>query len=207
MNLQPDLAKLPMLQRCVDLSQQSALSIGQIREAVVQGGFCTKHLSQLAQPDPTKPYGRRVLLQNDVLESMLATWTRGVQCAPHDHGGSIGCVRVLSGVSRHRLYKVVDGALELVREELVPAGEVIAAGPDLIHSMGDGGAEEPLVTLHLYTDPIDHMVVYDLENDETLVVDGGCGAWVPHDEPGLILQRHGGVREWKELGLRERQSA
>jgi len=207
MDLQPDLATLPMLRRCQDLSRQPALTIGQIRQAVDQGGFCDKHLSQLVQPDPSKPYGRRVLLQNDVLESMLATWTRGVQCAPHDHGGSIGCVRVLSGVSRHRMYRVVDGALELVKEELVPAGEVIAAGPELIHSMGDGGAEEPLVTLHLYTDPIDHMVVYDLENQRTLVVDGGCGAWVPSDEPALIREDHDGIRTYSSLGVREQPPA
>ena len=207
MELRSELASLPMLRRCIELSQQPTLTVGQIRAAVDRGGFCARHLAELVRPDPDKPYGRRVLLQTSVLESMLATWTRGVQCAPHDHGGSIGCVRVLRGVSLHRMYRVIDGALTLVKEERVSAGEVIAAGPDLIHSMGDGGAEESLVTLHLYTDPIDHMVVYDLEADRTLVVDGSCGAWVPHDRPELIRQTHDGVLSYAALGVREARSA
>jgi len=206
-DLTPDLAKLPMLERCIDLSLRPTLSIGQIRKAVDQGGFCAKHLAELVRPDPTHPYGRRVLIETGVLESMIASWTRGVHCAPHDHGGSRGCVRVIRGAARHRVYKVVDGELTVIREERVEAGAVMPVGPDIIHSMGDDGDEEALVTLHLYTDPIDHMIVYDLETNRTLVVDGGCGAWVPHDAPELIRETHEGIQRYQSLGVREKQSA
>lgn len=144
-------------------------------------------------PDATKPYGRDVLFETEHLEAMVATWTRGVWCAPHDHGGSVGGVRVLRGAARHRIHRLRGGTLELVREERVAAGAVLSCGADLVHAMADGGADESLMTLHLYAGPIDHMVVYDLQRHRTLVVDGGCGAWVPDDEsmirsvtPGLV---------------------
>lgn len=207
MDLRPELTRLPMLQRCLTLSRQPSVDIGQIREAIGQGGFCPTHLDELMQPDPSHPYGRRVLIQSEVLESMLATWTPGAHCAPHDHGGSRGVVRVLRGVADHRIYKVVDGELVTVLTERVTAGNSLTAGPDLIHSMGDGGGEQPLVTLHLYTDPIDHMVVYDVERERTLVVDGGCGAWLPYDEPHLLRRQTEGFRTWSELGLRQPVSA
>ena len=152
-------------------------------------------LTTLAKTDPTKPYGRRVLLETDALEMMVACWTPGTPCAPHDHGGSLGAVRVLQGRARHRIWRCVDGELRVVREELVSPGEVMSCGSDLIHSMGDDGATEPLITLHMYTDSIDHMVVYDLDSNETLVVEGSCGAWVPRDTPGMIRQSYPGIRE------------
>ena len=43
-------------------------------------------IDALVRTDPTKPYGRRVLLDTPHVESMVARWTRGVECAPHDHG-------------------------------------------------------------------------------------------------------------------------
>jgi cysteine dioxygenase len=192
----------PLLRRCQALSDEPTLSVRQIAEVLEASQLCDETLARLRQPDPSRPYGRRVLIQSEVLESMLATWTPGDHCAPHDHGGSSGGVLVVRGTALHRRYRVADGRLEQVLEERLPQGSVITCGPNILHSMGDGGGEDSLVTLHLYTDPIDHMVVYDLENQRTLVVDGGCGAWTPYDQPELIRTRAEGIRTWSELGLR-----
>ena len=151
-------------------------------------------LKPLAIEDASKPYGRRVLLETEALEIMVARWTPGKPCAPHDHGGSLGVVRVLQGRSKHRIWRCVDGQLQLVHEEVVMSGEVMSCGSDLIHSMGDDGGSEPLITLHMYTKSIDHMVVYDLDRRETLIVEGSCGAWVPHDAPHMIRRRYAGIR-------------
>lgn len=152
-----------------------------------------RQLARVRRADPDKPYGRNVLLETDHVEGMVATWTPGVWCAPHDHGGSVGGVRVLQGAAEHRVFRVRDGELELVRQERVQAGDVMRCGSTLVHAMCDGGEDEPLMTLHMYAGPIDHMVVYDVENQRTLVVDGGCGAWVP-SEPRLIRSTHDGLR-------------
>ena len=138
------------------------------------------------RPDASRPYGRNVFLNTEVAEGMLATWTRRHPCAPHDHGGSFGVVRVLQGEAIHRVWEVSNGELRLTFEERRGAGQILVCGRDIVHSMADGGAAEPLVTLHLYVDPIQHMVVYDVAARRTFVVDGGCGAWVPLDDPSLI---------------------
>lgn len=147
-------------------------------------------LDALSHPDPAHPYGRRVLMAEPRLEVMVATWTPGVSCAPHDHGGSVGGVKVLRGRSRHRIYAVEDGALVLRREHTAETGEILAFGENLIHSMTSIDPDVPLMTLHFYTDAIEMMVVYT--EDETLAVDGGCGAWVPEDA-AMVLHRLSGV--------------
>ena len=174
------------LDRCARLDRQPRLAevAGWLSGASGEGFLET--------PDLSRPYGRNVVLDTAHVEGMVATWTRGVWCAPHDHGGSIGGVRVLRGTAKHRIFQLRGGRLDLVREERVRAGQVLTCGPDLVHAMADGGAEDSLMTLHLYAGPIDHMVVYDVEGDRTLVVDGGCGAWVP-DDPSQIRAIHPGL--------------
>ncbi len=152
-------------------------------------------LCELAVENPKHPYGRRVLVNNPDVEVMVARWTRDIPCAPHDHGGSVGAVRVLQGRSRHRIWSVTDDGLVMTREEIAEAGAVLLCEADVVHSMGDDGGEAPLITLHMYTKGIDHMVVYDTHAEETLVVDGSCGAWVPDDEPHKIRQKVAGFHK------------
>lgn len=149
--------------------------------------------------DARHPYGRRVVLETPFVESMVATWNPAFPCAPHDHGGSIGGVKVLQGVARHRLWRIREGKLQLALEELRGVGDVLTCGPDLVHSMGCAGAGEPLMTLHLYSGPIGHMVVYDRATQSTYVVDGGCGAWVPLDQPELIVAHYEGILSVAEV--------
>ena len=180
-----------LFERCPELLAETAPPLTAILSALREVRPCELELAASLRPDPGRPYGRRVFLGTPAVEGMLATWTPGASCAPHDHGGSSGGVRVLRGVATHRIYRVIDGALRLITEERAAAGDVLAFGAGLIHSMGDGGGDASLVTLHLYAGPIPHMVVYDLTRGETLKVDGGCGAWVP-DDPAQILGRWAG---------------
>jgi len=174
-------------------SESGDLELAVLTRFLNGNGLDIQGLLSVAKTDPSKPYGRRVLFQNDDLEVMIASWTRGVPCAPHDHGGSSGAVRVLQGRSRHLVWALVDGVLQVVNEEVVTAGGVMVCGADMVHSMGDDGATEPLVTLHMYTKSVDHMVVYDLDALETLVVDGSCGAWIPRDQPDKVRVRVQGL--------------
>lgn len=176
----------PVLRAATQVARDGPEGQRALERVLSEAQISRDSVASLARPDPDRPYGRRVLLANDQVEAMLATWTRGVPCAPHDHGGSVGGVRVLQGAALHRVWRVRDGQLQLVMEERVEAGHVLSCGADLVHSMVDAGHEDPLVTLHLYAGPIRYMVVYDLEGAQTLIVDGGCGAWLPWGEPHLI---------------------
>jgi len=187
----------PMLDRCREASASGTLGLQDLVSLQRAAEIATVTLDALREPDPAHPYGRKVLLGGDGIEVMVATWTRGVPCVPHDHGGALGAVKILQGRARHRIWKVEDGALRLVREHVAEAGELLACGADLIHSMGDDGADAPLMTLHMYTPTIDFMVVYDQHAERTLVVDGDCGAWLP--PPERIRDARGGILRRAEL--------
>lgn len=180
-----------IVDRCSELAARGAPTAVALAAVLREADFSGVDLP--LKVDLSRPYGRRVFLNTDAVEGMLATWTPLTWCAPHDHGGSVGGVRVVRGAARHRVFRVRAGSLELVREERIEAGGVISCGPDLVHAMRDDGEEESLVTLHLYSGPIPWMVVYDTEGDATWQVEGGCGAWIPHDQPELVRQRRDGI--------------
>lgn len=175
-----------MIERCRQAAEGSPPTIDELVALLREGDVDEATLRALRLPDPHHPYGRRVLFATDTMEAMLATWNREWPCAPHDHGGSEGAVRVVRGRCLHQLWRTEGGRLVLEHEELRVAGDVIVAEADLVHSMGDAGGEEALITLHAYVGPIEHMVVWDVPGRRTLVVDGGCGAWIPHDDPPLV---------------------
>ena len=161
--------------------------------------------TKLYAPDLKKPYGRNVVFAENELEAMVATWTPGLFCAPHDHGGSAGAVRILQGRARHTLWRVHGEQLVKIHEHDAVQGDTLCCEPNLIHSLGDAGAEDgsdgALKTLHMYTASIEHMVVYDLPHQRTLIVNGSCGAWVPHDEPAMIIGEIRGIHAPKSEAL------
>lgn len=180
-----------LIERCRALARVAAPTLEDLIGALRAGD--AGPALDLAQADPRHPYGRRVFLESPTVEGMIARWTRAFPCAPHDHGGSVGAVRVLSGEVVHRMWQLREGRLELAEEERRGTGEILQCGRRLVHSMMDGGGEESLVTLHLYTNPIDHMVVYDVATRRTHVVQGKCGAWIPTDQPALIRRSLPGI--------------
>lgn len=192
-------SRADLLARCHELAATPGLRLGHLRELAATVTLAPALLTELQQLDPTRPYGRHVVYADETLEVMVATWTRGKPCAPHDHGGSYGAVRVLRGAAQHHVWRVSDGELERIFDETATAGTVLACGPDLVHSMGDAEDDTPLMTLHLYTDSIDHMVVYDTQAGDTCIVDGSCGAWIPEPESGMLRLRTPGILSRAEL--------
>lgn len=146
-------------------------------------------IAKYSLADPKHPYGRRVLLNDPRLEVMLATWTRDLPCIPHEHGGSKSAIRVLKGQSHHRLFQIKDQLLVEVFSEKRAENDILTCAPKQVHSMGDDGLENSLITLHAYSGSIPDMVVYDKKN--TLVVKGTCGAWIPEDEQDIVLKKSG----------------
>lgn len=163
-----------------------------------RAALCPASRAALRHPDPAKPYGRRVLFAAPHVECMVATWTPGRRCAVHDHGGASGVIRVLEGAGENISYQI-DGRLRIVAEQQTAEGEVLTVGARALHNMGcrAGPGQPSLLTLHLYTPTIPHMIVYD--TDETLIVAGECGAWVPTEQPELVRARRPG--HWSREAL------
>lgn len=184
-----------LLQRCRAL--EGKVSLESVQALLADGDISNAELAANAVFDARHPYGRAVFLRQPHIEGMLATWNRAWPCAPHDHGGSVGVVRVLRGRAQHRVFALVNGRLEVTKEERLERGDLLVVTSSLIHSMVDDGADEPLVTLHLYVDPIDGMLVYDMATRRTFCVIGDCGAWVPTDAPRLVQATYAGFQGFR----------
>ena len=144
----------------------------------------SSEIEALMSPDSMHPYGRKVLFNHPRLEVMVATWTRGISCAPHDHHESRSAIRILQGRSHHRMFQCREGELVETLSERKEANTILLCPPRQIHAMGDDGADNVLVTLHAYAGSIDNMVVYS--ETETLIVSGSCGAWIPEAEDNIL---------------------
>ena len=149
--------------------------------------FFKDQLSVLVE-DPQHPYSRTILLNHSNLEMMLARWTPNYPCAPHDHGDSYSAILVLEGCSEHKSYLIQDGELICKDTEYKTRGEIITCPPYQIHSMR---AKPDLITLHLYTTSIDDMLVFDMEQKKTFLVDGGSGAWLPDTDTEIVASAAG----------------
>jgi predicted metal-dependent enzyme (double-stranded beta helix superfamily) len=131
-----------------------------------------------ALPAPVgQPYSRHALHCSDSLEIMVARWSPGAACAPHDHGGCAGFVVVLSGSLTETDYTWRGGDLVAAEGVARESGSIRGFGPHVIHAMraDSSGA----VTLHVYSPQPQRMFVYDLERREVLDLVGDFGAWLP----------------------------
>ncbi|MCA9491331.1 MAG: hypothetical protein KC621_15475 [Myxococcales bacterium] len=137
-----------------------------------------------APPPPTDhPYARRVLQAGPDLERMVASWRPGGATPPHDHGESLGLVRIVAGRAVHRIWGVRDGVLRELSRTEHGAGEVLVVRPGVLHGLADAGG---LVTLHHYAGPIDEMWVLDPDRPYTARLRGGAGAWLPADAEDVL---------------------
>ncbi len=134
------------------------------------------------------PYGRRPLARTEDVEVLVMNWAVGRVCAPHDHGGSFGVIRVAAGVADHHLYTLDqrDRPTRYLRRQEVAGSQYVAAR-GMIHAMGNA-ADAPLLTVHAYAPPITGMVVYDLARCAACVVSDDCGAWWPAERRQLLRE-------------------
>jgi predicted metal-dependent enzyme (double-stranded beta helix superfamily) len=167
----------PWLQRLVDERARGAtLGVERLAAALGEAGAAKGWIARACFEDAV-PDGRTVLVAAEGLEVMIAGWSRGRPCAPHDHGPGQGAVRVLQGRARHRGFSLHEGVLRAGADEVLEVGAVLRCPRGVIHQMQDDGDEQPLVTLHLYAGSTVPMTVYDLKHGRTQWLGLGCGAW------------------------------
>lgn len=133
-----------------------------------------------------RPYGRRKLYCSPNVEVLLMGFLPGRECPPHDHGEADGLVLVCHGEAEHKIYRLGDAGLSVFRQTREPAGSVLRAPLECVHSMGNGSQSELLITLHVYWPPIRKMSVFDVDARRVYVVNEAAGAWLPVDPTTLI---------------------
>lgn len=106
-----------------------------------------------------KPYNREVVCSGRGYEVVLITWPPGACSAAHDHGTSLGVIKILEG----KVYqKVFDKKTKkFLFKRAYGKGKSFEETPDIIHLMGNASKDEGAITLHVYT-PRLKMKTYDL---------------------------------------------
>ncbi len=136
-----------------------------------------------ANREPRDAYRRRVLHVSAARELMLATWTPGIRCAPHDHAGATGVVWLLSGSLVERRFRFDGATLDLIETLAHRAPARIVVGPTLIHDMiAPHGAR----SLHHYRPTTDGMRLFLPARRETWTLRGDVGAFEPAD-PAYVV--------------------
>jgi hypothetical protein len=174
------------LRQLADDCARGAVGLERLAAALGDAGPADLWLAR-ARFDDAVPYGRTALVSEEGLELMIAGWSRGRPCAPHDHGPGQGAVRVLQGQARHRGFRLRAGVLSVEVDEELRAGDRLCCPRGFIHQVQDDGGPQPLVTLHLYVGPTVPMTVYDLAQRRTQWLGPGCGAWPrPTGDPAVL---------------------
>jgi predicted metal-dependent enzyme (double-stranded beta helix superfamily) len=88
------------------------------------------------------------LYRDDHLDVWLLCWTCGSDTGWHDHDGSAGAVRVVSGALTESNPRI-GGAH---RQAQMPAGASFSFGPDHIHRLTGAAAQS--VSIHAYSPPL-----------------------------------------------------
>ncbi len=94
-------------------------------------------------------YGRKLIWNNGDFKILLMTWRPGDFTAIHNHGFTEWGGVYFLGDATHRLYRVENDELALVRKNVYPSGKVASICGDLTHLMGNSGNSD-IVTLHVY---------------------------------------------------------
>jgi hypothetical protein len=96
--------------------------------------------------------------RDDHVDVWLLCWTYGSDTGWHDHDGSAGAVRVVSGALTESNPRI-GGAHATVT---VPGGTSFSFGPDHIHRLT--GAAERSVSVHAYSPPLRRMGQYSIDD-------------------------------------------
>lgn len=107
-------------------------------------------------------YARHRVFINQHAELLVLCWRPGQRTPIHDHNGSFGAVRVLSGVMWETIFEMEGGrglAYKSAREWTT--GHITGADVPDIHQLGNPDVSgRDLVTLHLYAPPLTTLNVY-----------------------------------------------
>jgi cysteine dioxygenase len=118
----------------------------------------------IKEPDRFE-YGRNVIYRNNELEVIVINIPPYKGTAIHDHGQSIGCAMVLEGQLLNSIYRLRENQSELSSSYFVHQGEFLFSTQGLIHKMSNPSSER-MISLHVYSPPLQDMTVYKEEGDE-----------------------------------------
>lgn len=131
----------------------------QLEERLAELELTLEDIQPYLNFDP-EHYKRNMLEEGPAYQALILCWLPGQQSPIHDHTGSSCAVKVLSGVCTEIMYEwAEDGSLAACPAVDYAAPGVRGAQDQDMHIVGNRGGGK-LVTLHIYTPPLNLMNIY-----------------------------------------------
>ncbi|MBX3386623.1 MAG: cysteine dioxygenase family protein [Phycisphaeraceae bacterium] len=111
----------------------------------------------------TRGYVRNTIVASEHFELLALCWRSGHATPIHDHKGSSCAFKVVEGTGTEiRFHRSESGLVVPERTTQMPPGYLCAAEDDDIHQVANTQApDRDLITLHIYSPPIQRMNTYD----------------------------------------------
>jgi len=109
-------------------------------------------------------YSRNSVYKNEKFEILLICWKSGQRSLIHDHGGSLGGVRIVRGLLTETLFTVApNGMIKAISSSDYAASDIQIEEPTTIHQVSNLQPEtNHAISVHIYMPPLQQMNIYFL---------------------------------------------
>lgn len=104
----------------------------------------------------------RRIYRDQRVDVWLISWLPTQTTELHDHGGSSGAFAVVAGTLTESVLEPFGAVTEVLSDRRHRTGDSVGFGPRHIHDVRNG-AEEPALSVHVYSRPLQRMNYYDLQ--------------------------------------------
>ena len=110
-------------------------------------------------------YYRKSLYKDKNCEILVLGWLNGQRSRIHDHKGTLCGLKVLHGQATETEFDIADnGYIYAAGSKMLNLGEITTAEEDDVHQISNlQSGNETLVTLHVYSPPLNEFNLYSLE--------------------------------------------
>lgn len=154
------------------------LSLASIRFLLDNVDLSEKEIKALACFDQ-ETYSRKRLFKNEHCEVLLLSWLNGQRSKIHDHLHTSCGVKIMHGEATETLFEVAaNGQIFASQSTHYPQGSVTVSQDNDIHQISNLQAgDEPLITLHIYSPPLNQFHLYQLENGQPELLNLNEESW------------------------------
>jgi len=115
-------------------------------------------------------YRRNVVFQSDVVQLLCLCWQSGQRSPIHDHADSICGVKVMQGVATETIFEhTPSGYIKPITSVDYDAGVLVSEDSDTHQVSNLQAAGDDLVTLHVYSPPLNRMKLFTIDSKEMQV--------------------------------------
>jgi cysteine dioxygenase len=109
-------------------------------------------------------YARNLIYNNEKAAIFLMCWKSGQRSAIHDHGESLGGVKILQGTLTESLFeRAPNGMIKAVSSSDYQPSDIQIEEPTTIHQVSNLQPESShAISLHIYVPPLRKMNIYTL---------------------------------------------